>query len=44
MNFIEELHYGNIYPNENRNKRPLPYEIPSIDNSPFILARKLLIS
>ena len=26
MGFIEELYYGNINPNENRNKRPLPYE------------------
>ena len=26
MNFIEELHYGNINPNENRNRKMLPYE------------------
>ena len=26
MGFIEELYYGNINPNENRNRRPLPYE------------------
>jgi len=26
MNFIEELYYGNINPNENRNRKPLPYE------------------
>ena len=27
MSFIEELYYGNINPNENRNRKPLPYEI-----------------
>ena len=26
MSFIEELYYGNINPNENRNRKPLPYE------------------
>ena len=26
MNFIEELYYGTINPNENRDRRPLPYE------------------
>ena len=26
MNFLDELYYGNINPNENRNRRPLPYE------------------
>jgi len=26
MNFIEELYYGNINPNENRNRKQLPYE------------------
>ena len=26
MSFLDELYYGNINPNENRNRRPLPYE------------------
>lgn len=26
MSFIEELYYGNINPNENRNRKQLPYE------------------
>ena len=26
MSFIEELYYGNINPNENRKRKPLPYE------------------
>ena len=26
MSFLDELYYGNIHPNENRNRRPLPYE------------------
>ena len=26
MSFIEELYYGNVNPDENRNRRPLPYE------------------
>ena len=26
MSFIEELYYGNINPNENLNRKPLPYE------------------
>ena len=26
MSFIEELYYGNINHNENRNRKPLPYE------------------
>ena len=26
MSFIEKLYYGNINPNENRNRKPLPYE------------------
>ena len=26
MSFIEELYYGNINPNECRNRKPLPYE------------------
>ena len=26
MSFIEELYYGNINPNENRNRKPFPYE------------------
>ena len=26
MSFLDELHYGNIHPNENRNRRPRPYE------------------
>ena len=26
MSFIEELYYGNINPNKNRNRKPLPYE------------------
>ena len=26
MSFLDELYYGNINPNENRNKRPRPYE------------------
>ena len=94
MSFLDELYYGNINPNENRNRKPLPYEkavrtfsdienklskelnggnlklfnelvnasdeisatsdveymkdplsrdIPSVDNSLFILARKLIL-
>lgn len=26
MSFLDELYYGNINPNENRNRKPLPYE------------------
>ena len=26
MNFLDELYYGNINPNENRNRKTLPYE------------------
>lgn len=26
MSFLDELYYGNINPNENRNRRHLPYE------------------
>ena len=26
MSFIDELYYGNINPNENRNRKKLPYE------------------
>ena len=26
MSFLDDLYYGNINPNENRNRRPLPYE------------------
>ena len=26
MSFLDELYFGNINPNENRNRRPLPYE------------------
>ena len=26
MSFLDELYYGHINPNENRNRRPLPYE------------------
>ena len=26
MSFLDELYYGNINPNKNRNRRPLPYE------------------
>ena len=26
MSFLDELYYGNIHPNENRNRRPRPYE------------------
>ena len=26
MCFLDELYYGNINPNENRNRKPLPYE------------------
>jgi len=60
MSFLDELYYGNINPNENRNRKKLPYEkvvktfveymkdllardIPSVDNSLFIIARKLIL-
>ena len=26
MSFLDELYYGNINPNENRNRKPFPYE------------------
>ena len=26
MSFLDELYYGNINPNENRNRKKLPYE------------------
>ena len=26
MSFLDELYYGNINPNENRKRKPLPYE------------------
>ena len=26
MSFLDELYYGNINPNENSNRKPLPYE------------------
>ena len=26
MSFLDELYYGNINPNENRNRKPLPYD------------------
>ena len=40
MSFLDELYYGNINPNENRNRRPLPYierNYEMIDNSRYCI-------